>query len=260
MHTLLQKHNDTHILLIQEPWFYIVATVHFDNNPKGTPQKGLLHNDMWDAHLPKHGPNNTCKVTIYMCKSLLKTHSVKLHTNHPLANLTSMVMNITDTNDMTLQIINTYHIMPTWGHSLHYLLSHTLDETTPTLLIRDLNTHDPRWSRHNQTPSSWGCALAGWVDVHGLMCLNLMDTLTWFHPLVEGQASTIDLAFANEAALFTGQLGDLSITDGPILLSDHAALSLPFYSLTSLTLIPPPAPRGYSPDPENKDTWMAAFS
>jgi len=109
---------------------------------------------MWDTHLPKHNPNNMCKVTIYINRVLLKMHAVKLHTNHPLASLTSMVMNVMDANDMTLWIINTYHAVPKWGHGLYYLLSHSLDETVPTLLIGNLNTHDPQWSCSNQTPSS----------------------------------------------------------------------------------------------------------
>ena len=146
MHSLLQTHVDIHILLIQEPWFYTVATIHSNNNPEGTPQKGLPHNDRWDAHLPKHTLTDMCKVTIYTHKMLLKTHKVKLHTNHCLANLTTMVLNITNAEGSTLHIINIYHTVPQWGHGLHYLLTHTLDETTPTLLMGDLNTHDLWWS------------------------------------------------------------------------------------------------------------------
>jgi len=97
---------------------------------------------MWDAHLPKHNPNNMCKVAIYINKVLLKMHTIKLYTDHPLASLTSTVMDVMDANDMTLQIINMYHAVPKQGHSLHYLLSYTLDETIPTLLVSDLNTHD----------------------------------------------------------------------------------------------------------------------
>jgi hypothetical protein len=52
MHSLLQQDNDIDILLIQEPWFYTVATLHSDTDPKGTPQKGIPLNDKWVAHLP----------------------------------------------------------------------------------------------------------------------------------------------------------------------------------------------------------------
>jgi len=149
--------------------------------------------------------------------------------------------------------------VPKWGHSLHYLLSHTLDETVLTLLASNLNTHDLHWSRSNQTPSSWGCALTNWANIQGLTCLNPTDTLTWFHLTTKDRASTINLAFANEATLFTGQLSDLTATGSPVPLLDHAALSLPFYSLTSLTLIPPSTPKEYSADPKQREEWTKAF-
>ncbi len=82
------------------------------------------------------------------------------------------------------------------------------------------------------------------------MYLNPTDTLTWFHLTIEDRASTIDLAFTNKATLFTRQLRDVSVSDGLVLLSDHTMLSLPFYSLMSLTLIPPPIPKGYNTDLE----------
>src|SRR6266851_4893204 len=118
---------------------------------------------MWDAHLPKHAPDDMCKVTIYTRKALLKMHTIKLHTDHPLTSLTLMVMDVMDADDMTLHIINTYHAMPKWGHGLQYLLSHTLDDTIPTLLTSDLNTYDPHWSCSDQTPSSWGHAFTDWA-------------------------------------------------------------------------------------------------
>ncbi len=57
-----------------------------------------------------------------------------------------MVLDITDTEGSTLHLINIYHAVPQHGHDLHYLISHTLDETVPMLLMGDLNTHDLHWS------------------------------------------------------------------------------------------------------------------
>jgi len=154
MHSILQTHDDTNILLIQKPWFYTVATIHSDNDPEGTPQKGLPYNNMWDAHTPKHKPTDTCKVTIYTHKTLKMSHKVKLCTNHHLTCLTTMVLDITDAEGSTLHIVNIYHTIPQQGHGLHHLLTHTLDETIPTLLTGDFNTHNPQWSRPTQTLSS----------------------------------------------------------------------------------------------------------
>ena len=259
MHSLLQKSPDTDILIIQEPWFYTVATVRSDEDPEGTPQKGLPHNDMWDAHTPKHKTTDTCKVAIYTHKSLKASYNIKLRTDHCLASLTTMVLDLTDTERSTLRIINVYHKRLPRGHALHHLLTHTLDEMTPTILIGDFNTHDPQWSRPTQTPTSWGMAFTEWNDREGLTCLNPADTLTWFHPTIAEHASIIDLAFANEALLLGGQLDTLQILDGPVPLTDHATLSLTYYPLTSLTFSPPPAPTGYVADPERHDVWTTAF-
>src|SRR6266851_2532707 len=153
MHALLQKSDKIDILIIQEPWFYTVATIRSDADPEGTPQKGLPHNNMWDAHLPKHTPDDTCKVAIYTKKTLLKMHTIKLRTDHLLTLLTTMVLDvapisapvdnptnpIATQDNTTIHVINLYHIVLERGHALCHLLSHTLDEMTPTLLIRNFN-------------------------------------------------------------------------------------------------------------------------
>ena len=143
LHLLLQNSHNTDILIIQEPWFYTVATICSDDNPDRMPQKGLPHNDMWDAHTPKHKPTDMCKVAIYTCKLLKMSHNIKLRTNHRLTSLATMVLNLTDAEGSTLCIINVYHQRPQRGHTLHHLLTHTLDKCTPTLLVGDFNTHDP---------------------------------------------------------------------------------------------------------------------
>src|SRR5712671_3556836 len=73
IYALLQKDDNTHILIIQELWFYTITTIHSNTNPDGTKQKGLPLNSKWDTHLPKHKPNDTCKVAIYTHKALLQS-------------------------------------------------------------------------------------------------------------------------------------------------------------------------------------------
>ncbi len=77
------------------------------------------------------------------------------------------------------------------------------------------------------------------------MCLNPPNTLTWFHPTIQDRASIINLVFANEALLLGGQVDGLTITDSLMPLTDHAAILITYYLLTSLTFAPPPAPTGY---------------
>jgi len=100
MHAMLQQYDDIDILLIQEPWFYTVATLRSDTDPEGTQQKGVPLNDKWVAHLPRHTPTDTCKVTTYVSKSL--NPAVKIRYDHPLATLESMVLDVLDDDHVAL--------------------------------------------------------------------------------------------------------------------------------------------------------------
>jgi hypothetical protein len=257
VHSLLQQNDDIHILLIQEPWFYTVATMRSDTNPKGTQQKGPPLNNMWDVHLPRHGPKDTCKVAVYSKKAI--TPRIKLLANHPIANLNTMVLDILDDTTVTLRLINVYHEVPNHSYGLRNLLQHDLDETTPTIVLGDFNTHSYRWSLDPFTPSAWHHQLHDWLDLQGLTCLNPSNTPTWFDLSNRARPSTLDLAFINEAACFSGQIGDLLISEGPEPLTDHASLTLPFYPITSIALLPPPAPKGYKVDATRQEAWTEAF-
>ena len=56
-----------------------------------------------------------------------------------------------------------------------------------------------------------------------------------------------------------GQVGDLHISNNPAPLTNHVTLMLTFYPITSLHLLPPPAPAEYSADPKLKEDWQKAF-
>jgi hypothetical protein len=258
MHSLLQQDDNIDILLIQEPWFYTVATICSDTDPEGMQQKGIPLNDKWVTHLPQHTQSDTCKVAIYTAKLLNQT--IKIHYDHPLATLESMVADVMDDDQVILQLYNIYHKVPERGHGLCTLLTHDLNDLIPTAVLGDFNTHSLWWSLVGQPPSSWARDLTNWFNAQGLTCLNPHDTPTWYNPLTcNATPTTIDLALINKAAAFLGQIRDLHISDGPILLSDHASLMLTFYPITSLHLILPPAPARYNADPKLKDDWQKTF-
>jgi hypothetical protein len=68
-HALLQS-SDADLILIQEPWFHTVVTLHSDADPLGTAQMGAPLNNMWETLTPKLPPNTTCKAIGYACKAL----------------------------------------------------------------------------------------------------------------------------------------------------------------------------------------------
>jgi hypothetical protein len=171
-----------------------------------------------------------------------------------------MVADVMDDDQVVLHLYNIYHKVPKRGHGLHALLNHNLDDLTPTAVLGDFNTHSPCWSRVGQTPSSWARDFTEWLDAQGLTCINPRNTPTWYDPSSCNASPTIiDLAFVIEAASFSGQIGDLLVSEGPIPLSDHASLTLTFYPITSLYLLPPLAPVGYNADPKLKDDWQKTF-
>jgi len=198
--------------------------------------------------LPQLMPTDTCKAMAYICKTLVDNHTVVHHPNHPLAMPNSIVLDIfedpTLDNMPLLQVINVYH-PPSPDHSLGYLFQHHINDTTPTLLIGDFNTHSPHWSIEGKTLSQWASAFRDWMDNNGLHCLNEPGAPTWFGSREDDMPSILDLTITNEAAIFRGQLSALTISHSVALRSDHVVILLKYYPITSIALLPPPAPKGY---------------
>ena len=84
-----------------------------------------------------------------------------------MVSLNTMVLNVLDNTLITLQIINVYHARPTSGHDLHNILRHEPDDTVPTTLVSDFNTHSPLWSLLGRTPSSWATTFTDWMGATG---------------------------------------------------------------------------------------------
>jgi hypothetical protein len=142
----------TDILLIQEPWYGTVATLHSDTKVEGDPQQGEAMNNMWDAHVPKLKSDSPCKALTYThhtIKSLVRNNIY-----HPAAGPNTVVLDVNNSNTIAVQIINIYHNIPPHGHGLNSLLAHDLDDLETVLIIGDLNTYSPRWSLLGWTPSS----------------------------------------------------------------------------------------------------------
>lgn len=152
IHALLQNDDSYDILLIQEPWFRTVATLHSDTDPEGRPQLGAPVNNRWDLHTPKHEAGERCKAIAYSRKKI--SSRVQNLTQHLLSGPSTILLDILEQDTVTLCIVNVYHDVPNRGHGLHALFSYTTDELTPTLFIGDFNTHSPLWSLLNSTMSS----------------------------------------------------------------------------------------------------------
>ena len=242
MHSLLEK-DDADIILIQEPWFRTVATLRSDTTHEGAPQLGAPIHSMWDLHTPCHAPTNTCKVVAYTRKTIASI--IRNNTSDAVANLNTLALDILDDASIAMRLINIYHTVPPQGHNLHHLLHYDPDDRIPTVLLGDFNTHARRWSLPDRTPSSWALALTDWFDQCGFYCRNPRDLPTWAGSREGDRPSIIDLILANDAATYSAQLSDTTVSFEDSLGSDHAALTFTIYPLDSITLIPPPAPAGF---------------
>jgi hypothetical protein len=69
----------------------------------------------------------------------------------------------------------------------------------------------------------------------------------------------IDLAFTNEAAELSGQIGPCTISFPESLCSDHAALTFDVFPSDSLAITLPPTPKGYKPKDDRKEDWITTF-
>ena len=67
---MLENGSEFEIILIQEPWFDVVATLRSDTDPTGISQLGVAMHPEWDAHLPKHRNGDTCKAIAYTKKGV----------------------------------------------------------------------------------------------------------------------------------------------------------------------------------------------
>ena len=94
-----------------------------------------------------------CKAITYSKKKIAScVHNL---TQHPLSDLSIILLDILKQNVVALQVVNVYHNILTQGHGLYPLFSHNTDELTPTLFIGDFNTHSLLWSLLDSTTSSW---------------------------------------------------------------------------------------------------------
>jgi hypothetical protein len=256
---MLENGSEFEILLIQEPWFDVIATLRSDTDPMGVSQLGVAMHPEWDAHLPKHRNDQICKAVVYSKKSLVRSHIVENILDHPLANLNSIILDVKEDNDIIARLINIYHAVPQNGHNLQYLLDHDPDDQIPTVIVGDFNTHSRLWSIEGKTPSSWVTILEDWIERNNFLVLNQDRVPTWNSGRDSIQPSVIDIVLVNLIANLSNQISEVTVSWNESLTSDHAALLFDIYPSDSLALIPAPAPNGYKAEPENRDSWVEAF-
>ena len=151
LYAILQT-SDSHILLVQEPWFHHIQTACSDLDPAGISVNGVTLNRKWEIFLPPHSPPNVCKVVAYICSDPVHSATIVNNTSHPIASPSSMVLDL-HYDEEFFRLVNIYHCVLKRGHALHHITSSSLDPLIPTMVFGDFNTHSHLWSIPNTTPS-----------------------------------------------------------------------------------------------------------
>jgi Reverse transcriptase (RNA-dependent DNA polymerase)/Endonuclease-reverse transcriptase len=245
------------ILLIQEPWFGTIHTSRDDHDPAGVTTAGVAHNNMWASYLPEHGPDDVCKVAIYVRVELV--HKVLIRPRHDLLSHPNFLIIDLVTEYESLRLYNVYHCVPSKGHGLHPLLEVECEPTIPTIVAGDFNTHNRAWSLPQATPSRWADRLDTWVEDNDLFLLNPPHVATW-HGREDQRPSILDLVFINSAAVVSDQVSDVSVSFEASLGSDHAGLSLFWSPVTALPDLPPSTLPGFAIEDDLQASWSKAFA
>jgi hypothetical protein len=251
-HALLQT-SDYDILLLQEPWYYTIGTLHSDTDPAGTDILGTVRHSLWTCFTPltPHPESDVCKVSAYVKSSLLSDTSLLIRPCYDLApsSLSCLVLDLLFP-DETLRLVTYYHHVPEGpGHGLTNLLAWLPDNDIATVLCRDFNTHSPSWSLPHATTSPWAAALEDWFEATGLTLASCPRVPTW-HGLHGQSDSVLDLVLVNTLADSLGSLSRPSTSFLESLGSDHALISMTWTMASALPLVPDDHPPSFAVDDE----------
>jgi hypothetical protein len=218
-HTLLNTNSDADIILIQEPWYGKFGMMCLDMNPEGVKVLGGVANPKWDCLYPRVVCDEYCKVIAY--RHIASSH-FNITNKYDLAPNHHLMMLDVHLGSSLFHILNIYHDI---DHPpfLRAILDLDLDPVVPTIVGGDFNMHSHAWSPVRIRPSPWVLDLEEWALSQTLTLLNQPGT-----PMCrrEGwqQDTTLDLVWANTAAMLDDTFHDLDVDFMASIRSNHAGL------------------------------------
>jgi Endonuclease-reverse transcriptase len=258
-HALLNSNLNTHLMLIQEPWFDTIGTAQNDSAWNGVDVLGGVASPAWEIHYPSHAEGQRPKVMAYSHKPMQTDTSTQFTVvpwvdvcAHPTIQVLDLIF-----DQEQWRVINFYHDI--WDNtSLQKLLDIDINATTPTLVIGDFNTHSRVWSPPNVPRSYWAGRLEEWAATNLLSLANNPGKITQQGAEHE-RDSVIDLAWYNEAAIQVATFTGLTTDWKGSLASDHAMLHLFGCTCDKLPIQTPEVALGFVIDPEKREEWTCIF-
>ena len=258
-HALLNSEKDTHLLLIQEPWYDKIGTARSDNARQGIDVQGGAASPEWELIYPGLTEGQRPKVMAYARKHAPRNPDTPHFTVVPRIDICShptlQVMDIILDDDIW-RVINFYHDVRD-NTSLQALLALDIDATIPTMLMGDFNTHAQAWSPPDIHRSPHATRLETWAATNLLTLANNPGEITR-RGTDQERDSVIDLTWCNEAAIQATTFTGLQVDWAGSLGSDHAMLRMTGHIFAHSE----PSDNtdlGYVINPEKGEEWKQAF-
>jgi hypothetical protein len=259
-HTLLNSDSETHLILIQEPWFDTIGTARKDSARQGVDVLGGVASPAWEIHYPGHTKAQRPKVMAYSRKQPQvgdnTTHFMIVPRLDVCTHPTIQVLDLIFDKEQW-RVINFYHDVRD-DSCLQKLLDIDINAITPTLVIGDFNMHSQTWSPPDITQSCYAGRLEEWAARNLLMLANQLGEITRRGANHE-QDLVINLAWYNEAAIQAATFTGLAVDWEGSLASDHAMLYVKGHTWEKSVNQNVETDLGVVIDPERSENWTHAF-
>lgn len=253
-HIMLNHLTDTHILLLQEPWYGRIGLDKADTSPEGRPINGFTASQAWESFAPL--APGCPKVATYVKHNVagLKATPRPDIAKHP--NLLPVEITYGGSTFLTVNVYNGGNGAKAEAVTMLSFLP--LSPAVPTVVAGDFNLHHSAWSIPPSANQQSAEDLLEWATDNLFFLANPRGVRTRLG--ADGQRdSIIDLVFINRAAvdmsMFSAPIVDENLSFG----SDHNAI------VYTAQLPPPveedsPSDLGKRLDPEKQQEWSAEFS
>jgi hypothetical protein len=259
-HALLNSDTNTHLLLIQEPWYNKIGTARKDSAREGTDVLGGAASPAWEILYPGLKEGQRPKVMAYARKQVQDDCNTTRFTVVPrldaCAHPTIQILDIIFDNEQW-RVINFYHDVLD-KTCLPALLAIDIDIAIPTLVIGDFNTHSQTWSTPVNPRSRWATRVEEWAARNLLTLANNPGEITRKGAGLDND-SVIDLAWFNEAAVQSATFTELEVDWEGSLGSDHAMLHVKGHTREASSNQNAEANLGFLVDTEKGEEWTRAF-
>lgn len=259
-HALLNSINNTHLILVQEPWFNAIGTARKDDARDGVDVLGGASSPAWDIIYPGFDNIKRPHVMTYARKQTRNTRDTTHFSVVPRLDIsphpTVQVLDLIFDNEQW-RVINFYNNVRD-SSSLDALLGLDIDATVPTLVIGDFNAHSREWSPADVSRSTDAGRIEVWAAVNLLTLANTPGEITRRGANHE-KDSVIDLAWYNEAAIRASTFTGLTVDWEGSLGSDHAMLHVTGRTKQPSMQDNEETDLGFVVDPEKSEDWIKSF-